>query len=59
MEVKIFEESDAEDMQKLVNDWLQENSSVKIHTINQSESACWDGDGMMVNITVSIFFERK
>lgn len=58
MEVKMFEESNADDMQQLVNDWFKQNSSVKIHTINQSESACWDGEDMVANLTISIFFER-
>lgn len=57
MQVKIFEDSNAADMEQLLNDWLTQHSDIVIHSIHQSESACWDGEDMVANLTVSIFFE--
>ncbi len=54
---KIFEGSDAEELEKKVNDWLTEHSDIDLIQVNQSESAVTDGDGDLCgNTTLSVFY---
>lgn len=49
---KMFEESDKDDLDYKISEWLDENQDINI--VSSSLSEYWEGDGYM--ITQSVFF---
>ena len=58
IQVRIFEGSDAEELQHELNHWLKEHPDMDIVRILQSEGAAADRNGDLCgNTTISIFYK--
>lgn len=57
MKVEIFQETDADTLQKLINNWLMNNPHIQVKHITQSQVQ--HGQHMSMPITVSIWYTKK
>jgi hypothetical protein len=55
MNIKVFTVTHSNEMEDAVNRWLEENSSVEIHQVLQSESM----NNESWSMTLTIFYEHR
>ncbi len=57
LKIKLFEGSDASELETEVNEWLQEHLNIDVVHMTQSESAIPDEDGeFWGNTTISLMY---
>ncbi|MGV3525857.1 MAG: hypothetical protein ACO1RX_16660 [Candidatus Sericytochromatia bacterium] len=60
LQVQIFENADATELQDEVNDWLKTHPQVEVTHIAQSESAVADEEGDFCgNTTLTLFYRQQ
>lgn len=60
LQVKIFEGPGAEDVEKDVNEWLEQNMGIDVLHMTQSESAIADDDNDLCgNVTLTLMYRRR
>lgn len=60
IQVKIFEDSDIQDLEDDINVWLGENPGIEVFNVTQSEAGFMDtkDEEPIGNTTISIFYKK-